>query len=352
MREVKRTVALAIIATLISAGASTGAQQRRGSSTGRNVSETESPLTGVYRLDAARSDKLYSVVSEADTNLPYGKQQRFFDDLTIRLSSPDQLAIERRGQTVNIASSRAPRIAIEADGREHPERTSDGHTARTRAVFNGDRLTVSSHGGSSGDRFEVTFDPVDDGRRLRVTRRLYAEQLNQPIIVQSIYNKVSNVAQWNIYDVPQPVPADELASAPTRTFETPPAKTGDDRAAILRAELGEWIAATNARDIAKQMSFYMPTLAAFYLARNVPRRAVRAEKARVFARADVVDVQAGAPEIILRDAGRTAIMRFRKRYVISGGPQSRRGEVVQELRWQQTDRGWKIISERDVKVIR
>ena len=122
-------------------------------------------------------------------------------------------------------------------------------------------------------------------------------------------------------------------------------QTGGDQATICARSAS--VSATNARDIAKQMSFYMPTLAAFYLARNVPRRAVRAEKARVFARADVVDVQAGAPEIIFRDTGRTAIMRFRKRYVISGGPQSRRGEVVQELRWQQTDRGWKIISERD-----
>jgi hypothetical protein len=100
------------------------------------------------------------------------------------------------------------------------------------------------------------------------------------------------------------------------------------------------------------MSFDPATLRAFYLARNVPRAAVRAEKVRVFGRATGVDVQAEAPEIIFTEAGRAAVMRFRKRYEITGGPAGgRRGEVVQELRWQRTPAGWKITSERDVRVI-
>jgi hypothetical protein len=45
-------------------------------------------------------------------------------------------------------------------------------------------------------------------------------------------------------------------------------------------------------------------------------------------------------------------MRFRKRYEIEGGPAARRGEVVQELRWRRADDGWKIYSERDIRVIR
>jgi hypothetical protein len=45
-------------------------------------------------------------------------------------------------------------------------------------------------------------------------------------------------------------------------------------------------------------------------------------------------------------------MRFRKQYEIANGAQSRRGEVVQELRWRRTPGGWKITSERDVRVLR
>ena len=122
--------------------------------------------------------------------------------------------------------------------------------------------------------------------------------------------------------------------------------------ASLQSALEEWIAATNARDIKRQMDFYNPTVKAFYLTRNVSRDAVRAEKARVFGQAELINVRAGTPEITFSPDGQTAIMRFRKRYAIEGRGQERRGEVIQELRWRRTDQGWRIISERDLKVIR
>ena len=125
-----------------------------------------------------------------------------------------------------------------------------------------------------------------------------------------------------------------------------------DDAASLGSLLDEWIAATNARDIEKQVSFYAPTLKAYYRASNVSREFVRSDKARVFQRADVIDIRANAPEIMFDDEGRTATMRFHKQYVIEGGGQDCRGEVLQELRWQLIDGGWKITSERDVRVLR
>ena len=129
------------------------------------------------------------------------------------------------------------------------------------------------------------------------------------------------------------------------------AATEGEWAAALRSALDEWIEATNRRDIVRQMEFYAPMLKAFYLTRNVPRSAVRAEKARVFGRASAVDIRADAPEIVLAEAGRTADMRFRKIYRIEGRGGSRSGAVVQELRWERTPGGWKITSERDVRVL-
>ena len=98
------------------------------------------------------------------------------------------------------------------------------------------------------------------------------------------------------------------------------------------------------------MSYYAPTVEAFYLSRNATRESVRAEKARLFARASAVNVEAAAPEIRLSPDGRTAVMRFRKRYRIDG-PESRAGEVLQELRWRRTGDGWKIVGERDLRVL-
>ena len=44
-------------------------------------------------------------------------------------------------------------------------------------------------------------------------------------------------------------------------------------------------------------------------------------------------------------------MRFRKSYVLGGPRGERRGAVLQELRWVLTADGWKILSERDAKVL-
>src|SRR5215207_6993864 len=139
---------------------------------------------------------------------------------------------------------------------------------------------------------------------------------------------------------------------PLRSSRPWPAGAAAAEAGALRAQLAAWVEATNRKDIGRQMDFYVPRLAAYYLTRDTPRESVRAEKSRVFDAAGAVSIAAEEPEIVFLEAGRAAVMRFRKRYRIDGGPRAGRGEVVQELRWRKTAAGWKIYSERDVRVIR
>ncbi len=324
----------------------------------RSESVAASRLNGVYRIDIEGSDKLYSVVAGASSNLPFGEQQRFFIDLAVRLTPPDLLAIERTGRRVNIGSSRAPRITLVADGVVHTERADDGHLIRSRAALEGARLVFTSSGRTE-DNFSVVFASVEDGRRLRVTRRISAEQLNEPVVIQTVYNKISDVARWDIYEETQMArearkAREEVDASVAAGTSTPPAAEaeGTAAAAALRVSLDAWVGATNARDIERQMTFYATPVKAFYLARNVTRAFVRNEKVRVFASAEVIDIRVEEPEIIFRDDGRTAIMRFRKRYRIENGSRTQRGAVIQELRWQRTGAGWKIFSERDIRVVR
>ncbi len=206
--------------------------------------------------------------------------------------------------------------------------------------------------GSGGQSYRVTFTPVDGGSRLRVTRRMTFRELNQPIIINSTYDRISDVARWEVYGEPER----DLAAG-SSVMGRAPGLPADGRgeaaeANALRAELERWVEATNEKDIRRQMDFYMPRLLAYYLTRNTPREFVHAEKSRVFAGAVDVDVRAEEPEIVFIERSGAAVMRFRKRYRIEGGPQSGRGEVIQELRWRKTDGGWKIYSERDIRVIR
>ncbi|CAN5780058.1 hypothetical protein BH18ACI4_BH18ACI4_18230 [soil metagenome] len=158
---------------------------------------TASRLTGTYRLDSARSDDPREAAERATQSLPYNDRQRISDEVTSRLESPDQLAIEVRGRTVTIASSRAPQISFEADGSERLETTRDGRTTRARATLTGNQLIVSSSGDRQTD-FNVTFDPLDNGRRLSVTRRVYVLGLDRPVVVQSTYDRTSDIARFEI----------------------------------------------------------------------------------------------------------------------------------------------------------
>ena len=162
-------------------------------------------LTGTYRLNPSRSDDPRVQADRATQSLPYSDRQRVRDQLTARLESPDQIAIDRRGRSITIASSRAPQITFDADGTERVETTRNGRTIRARATLIGDQLVVNSTGDRSTE-FNVTFRPMDGSRSLEVIRRVYIDGLTYPVEVRSIYDRTSDVAQFDIYNGSQNYP--------------------------------------------------------------------------------------------------------------------------------------------------
>jgi YMGG-like Gly-zipper len=159
---------------------------------------TRADLTGTFRLNSSRGDDARAAVDAATRNLSLAERQRVYDSLLRRLDPPQMLAIDRRGTTVTIASTRAPQINFVADGREQVETTQSGRQVRVRAQFQGDALSISRSGERAND-FTVTFDPIDNGQLL-VTRTLYTDRVSQPVIVRTYYDRTSDVAQLNIYD--------------------------------------------------------------------------------------------------------------------------------------------------------
>jgi hypothetical protein len=162
-------------------------------------SGSRADLTGTFRYNASQGDDARRAVDAATRNLSLSERQRVYDALLRRLDPPQMLAIDRRGNTVTIASTRAPQINFTADGREQVETTPGGRTVRVRASLSGDTLTINRTGERAND-FTVTFDPADNGRQLLVTRTLYSDRVNQPVTVRTYYDRVSDVAQLNIYD--------------------------------------------------------------------------------------------------------------------------------------------------------
>jgi outer membrane lipoprotein SlyB len=155
-------------------------------------------LTGAYRLNQSRSDNPATVADRVARNLPGGDRQRLRNSVMRRLEAPESLAIERRGRAITIASSRAAQVTFEADGREQTEQSRNGRAIRTKATLNGERLVVSTEGDRSID-YQIIFEPIDNGRSLRVTRRITDEGLRQQVVANSVYDKTSDVAQLDIY---------------------------------------------------------------------------------------------------------------------------------------------------------
>jgi len=158
-----------------------------------------SRMTGTYQLEIGRGDDSHRLADAATRGLPPDRRDRVYQNLLTRLEPPQTLAIERRGQMITISSSSGPRATFDADGQVRNEPGPNGRPIATRAEIIADRLSVSTSGNRGSD-FSVTFEPMNNGDRLRVSRRLDNENLSQAVTVQSYYRRVANEPQWDLYD--------------------------------------------------------------------------------------------------------------------------------------------------------
>jgi len=94
----------------------------------RPIPQTSSPapvastssLTGTYKIDIARSEKVADILSTS--NVAANQRQ----DLESKLDAPDQIAIAVRGSEVTLASSKAAPVSFVADGSEKTEHVRSG----------------------------------------------------------------------------------------------------------------------------------------------------------------------------------------------------------------------------------
>jgi hypothetical protein len=188
-------------------------------------------LTGTFRLDSSRSDNPRDKARRATQNLHTDERQEVTDQILARLESPEMLMIERRGTTMTIASSLAPQTTFEADGRERQEQLSNGRWTKVTATLRGEQLVVSSNGYKEND-FNVTFDASESDHGLRVRRQIYSDKLTQPVVVDSVYDRTADVAQWNVDKDSRPVLGN--ARATSGEFIV---RDGETLVAILNNEL-------------------------------------------------------------------------------------------------------------------
>lgn len=164
--------------------------------TNGNTNSAYNRLNGTYRLDTARSANVSAEIDRILGGIDTTRRERIRRQAERRLESPDELAIERNGRTVSLASTNAPRVTFEADGSTRTEQMPNGRSMSINANIVGDQLVLNYTGDRMNDYY-VAFNPTNNGNGLRVTRRIYLEGVNQQITVDSFYTRTSEVAQFD-----------------------------------------------------------------------------------------------------------------------------------------------------------
>ncbi len=168
--------------------------QNNAQNSAQNNGSYRAGLSGTYRLDAQASDNAREVADRAVLIIGARDRDRIKVDLEDKLTPPETLTLDVRGQQVTLTSSKGGQFNLTADGVDKYESGADGRNTRVRATLRGDRLTVIRTGESDDDH-TVIFESVDNGSRLRVTRRVNYATLSQTVIAESLYNKTSDMAQ-------------------------------------------------------------------------------------------------------------------------------------------------------------
>lgn len=159
-----------------------------------NRNSDSDDLTGTYQLDVSRSENSEDIAGRAigNNNINSDANRR---DLEDKLEAPEQLAIDVRGDQITLASSKASPVSLTANGQDRTENLG-GRTVRLRAALRGGELVISSLGGETD--YTITFDSIDNGRGLKVTRRITTAYLNQTVFAESVYNKTDAIAKLGI----------------------------------------------------------------------------------------------------------------------------------------------------------
>lgn len=155
-------------------------------------------LTGTYQLNNSQSDNVSNIIDSSlrtTGNVTTDQNDRMRRSLERRLTPPEMLAIENRNNQVTIASNLSPQVTFAADGVKRTETSPNGRTVSVRATTLSSGVEVSYEGDRTND-FYLTFMPMNNGQ-LRVTRRLYLMDRNQTVTVNSVYDRISQTADFS-----------------------------------------------------------------------------------------------------------------------------------------------------------
>lgn len=190
------------------------------------VKLTNSQLTGTYELDYSRSDDINKIAEDALSSVSGQNLEDAKEDLIARLNPPQNLAIDVQGNRVAIASTLSSQLTFSADGVDRSQTLSDGTNVRVRTSIRGQELTIASLGNNND--YTVVFTSTNNGRGLKVTRRVTTDYLSETVFAESYYTKSDSTARLDIYDNQNSTPIDNnTGNVPNSTSTSQSGNSGN-----------------------------------------------------------------------------------------------------------------------------
>jgi hypothetical protein len=140
------------------------------------------------------------------------------------------------------------------------------------------------------------------------------------------------------------VNAPRVVAAAASVPDRPTAATSE-----VRAGFEAWVESMRDRQLSRHLVWYADPVHVFYDRPNVPKRVVETIRSETFRDAVRAEVGVSKLDVRLDREGTAATIVFRKQFDFEGPRIDRHGTVMQELQWQRTRAGWRIVSERDLK---
>src|SRR5574341_1437425 len=152
----------------------------------------ENRLIGTYKLDKPQNDEAQKIVRRALGDMPLGARARLQITVMRHLRESKFVAIDREGGKVTFGSSLQPARVYEIVGRAQ---TDSGE--RLPTLLYGGQFRVNT-GSDADGLYSVTFGATNLGSRLEVTRTALLTRFKRPIVVTSIYTKISDAAVFDL----------------------------------------------------------------------------------------------------------------------------------------------------------
>jgi hypothetical protein len=160
-------------------------------------------LTGTYTLDEGQSADERASIEQLTNQLPAGERRRVLTTLLSRLRAPQQLALQRRGNQITLATSLQPAQVYTADGQPHRQPARRGE--QVKAFLYGDQFRLETSD-AQDNLYVVSLDVTEQGARLHVARTALLPQFTRPLVLISRYKKIADEPRLNLAEEAQVSP--------------------------------------------------------------------------------------------------------------------------------------------------